>query len=72
MVALGEFPNRVQMIRQEDEGFNGKRAFGHLSFEGIVDSCNVVWLGQDRLALVGDQREKEIPARLSGTPIVHV
>jgi hypothetical protein len=42
-----------------------------LSFEGIVDSCNIVFFGQDLLALVGDQGEKEIPARLRGTPIVH-
>ena len=59
------------MIWQEDEGLNNKMAFGHFSFQGVVDSCNVVWLDQDLLALVGDQGEKEIPAGLLGTPIVH-
>ena len=32
-----------------------------LSFEGIVDSCNIDFFGQDLLALVGDQGEKEFP-----------
>jgi hypothetical protein len=60
------------MIRQKDKGPNGERAFGHFSFEGIVDSCNIDFFGQDRLTLVGDQGEKEFPARLLETPIVHV
>jgi len=72
MVAIGEFPNRVEMIRQENEGLNGKRAFSHFSFERVVDSCNIGFFGQDLLTSVGDQGEKEIPAGLFGTPIVHV
>ena len=71
MVAIREFSNRVQMIRLEDEGFNGKRPFGHFSFEGVVDSCNIAFFGQDFLALVGDQGKEEIPAGLCGTPVVH-
>ncbi len=61
----------MKMIWQEDEGLNNKMAFGHFSFQGVVDSCNVVWLDQDLLALMSDQGEKEIPAGLLGTPIVH-
>ena len=71
MVVSGEFPDRVEMIRQEDHGLNGKRPFGHFSFEGVVNSNNIAFFGQDFLALVRDQCEKEIPARLLGTPIVH-
>ena len=46
--------------------------FGHFSFEGIVNSCNIDFFGQDLLALVDDQVEKEFPASLLETPIVHV
>ena len=69
---MGKFPNRVQMIRQKDKGLNSERAFGHFSFEGIVDSCDIDFFGQDRLALVGNQGEKEFPAKLLETAIVHV
>jgi hypothetical protein len=71
VVAIGEFLNRVQMIRQEDKILNDERAFGHLSFEGIVDSCNIDFFGQDLLALVYDQAEKEFPASLLETPTIH-
>jgi len=72
VVNIGEFQNRVQMIRQEEECLNSERAFGPFSFEGIVDSCNIDFFGQNLLALAGDQGEKEFPSRLLETPIVYV
>jgi len=38
MVVIVEFPNRVEMIREENEGLHGKRPFGHFSFESVVDA----------------------------------
>lgn len=59
VVLFRQRPNAMQMIRQQDEGINGKGMFLDNSPERLLDQRNVRFKTQNPTAVVRDNGKKE-------------
>ncbi len=69
-VAFREFPDTVQMVRQQDDGCDLKRVLGLDLADGRVQTPSSRQTQEQRAPPLGDNREEEHPARLEYTSIV--
>jgi len=69
-VILGQLPDAVQMVRQDDDGIDGERSFGHYPAECISQAVDGSGVRKDRAPVVGDHGEEEASAMGGGSAVV--
>jgi hypothetical protein len=69
-VAFGQGPDAMQMVREKDDGLLAEGIFIAGFREGAVQGVPGRSAGQERPAMVGDQREKEGSTRVEDANVI--